>query len=515
MAPPPPSLSPAPSISSGRLRPPRLSIQWKILIPVVGIVLTAFLGYAVVGLRTAERIPLERNYRSAGLLAAALERPLRAAVLHHDEAALHARLAEWADLPQLKTLGVVRPTGAPWVGAHGPLKPDADFMELLKRAQEGPGTAARAEGPWRYRVVKAIRAAPNAPVAGYLLADVSVADPRQSITSERAQWLLVSGGTLLLLAFALVVVVHVLVSRPLEALTTAMSRVEAGDYAARADITSGDELERLSRSFNRMVEEVAHANAEVTRANEQLLRTEKLASIGLLAAGVAHEINNPVATISMSAEGLMETETSPERRRFLHAIIEESERIGRIVKNLLGFERGGHNAYAVCSLTEVLRHAEDDVRRDANQAGVIVALDTRLRRDRVLGQADQLRQAFVNIMDNAIRAMEGGGRLDILAEERDGRAFVIFRDTGPGISREHQARVFDPFFTTREVGEGFGLGLAACYEIMKRHGGDISCESDSEGATFTVELPLSEGAATPPSLAEATPNVSAGPTSSL
>jgi two-component system, NtrC family, sensor kinase len=241
-----------------------------------------------------------------------------------------------------------------------------------------------------------------------------------------------------------------------------------------------------------MVEEISTKSDQLVEAGQQLLRSEKLASIGLLAAGVAHEINNPVATISMSAEGLYETETSPERKRFLRAIMEESERIGSIVRNLLGFERGGYSAYTPVSLTHILNEAVEDLRWEAERANVQMSLTTRLPYDTIMGQEDQIRQACVNIMDNALRAMADGGRLEIEAEEYEGFALIHFRDTGPGIPEEHQKRIFDPFFTTREVGEGFGLGLAACYEIVKRHDGDITVQSGPDGATFTIELPLME-----------------------
>lgn len=300
--------------------------------------------------------------------------------------------------------------------------------------------------------------------------------------------LLAALGTVVLLVAALLIVLYVVVSRPVEELSAAMRRVEEGDLDTRAHIRSGDELERLAEAFNHMLEELQAKNRQLVEAGQQLLQSEKLASIGLLASGVAHEINNPVATISVSAESLLETEPQPERRRFLQAILEESERIGGIVRQLLHFDRGGHVHFADCDLAAVVDQALEEARWEAERSGVEVRRHGSLSGVVVLGQCDQLRRAFGNIIDNAIRAMPEGGRLDVGAEARDSHVSLWFRDTGGGIPPENLDRIFDPFFSTREVGEGFGLGLSVTYEIVRRHGGEISVESGRGGTTFTVKL---------------------------
>ncbi|MBW3624778.1 MAG: HAMP domain-containing histidine kinase [Armatimonadetes bacterium] len=481
-----------------RFNPNRLSIKWKVFVPVAGIVLAAFLGYAYLGLHAAETQLLEKTGRSASVLATMIERAIRPSANLEDDAMLRRLLADLEGLPDLEGLRVLHPDGRFRAGLppHLDMERIETLAPMLERAMESPtGTSGRVSDAWTYHVVRVIRRSDRTPTdepIGFLEIHLSMEDTRDRIVAGRIQLSYITVLTLLVLAGALMVIIHVLISSPLAVLTRAMSRVESGDLSTRAQIRSGDELEQLGHSFNRMVEEIETKNTQLLEAGEQLMRQEKLASIGLLAAGVAHEINNPVATISMSAEGLIESEESPERRKFLRAIIEESERIGAIVRNLLGFEKGGYAAYEPCSLTAILREAEEDLRREAERANVTVTMDLRMTGDRVLGQEDQLRQAFVNIMDNALRAMEmnHGGRLDLLAETEGETARIHFRDTGPGIAKEHQPHLFDPFFTTREVGEGFGLGLAVCYEIIKRHGGDITVVSDSGGTIFTIELPL-------------------------
>jgi signal transduction histidine kinase len=480
-----------------RFNPTRLSIKWKVFVPVAGTVIAAFLVYSFVGLRAAETQLLEKTDRSATALAEMAERVLRPSLLKGDDATVRRLLSDLKGMPDVADLRIVRPDGSLWSdGATGKNAPRLEIQDLRRRAlRSRSGVAGDMTLDWIYHVVRVVRRTDRrieSPPIGYLEMDLEMADTRERILNSRMQLAFIGIITLFVLAAALMIPIKVLVSEPLDELTDAMERVESGDLKARADIRSGDELERLGGSFNRMIEEIDHKNKQLTEAGQQILRSEKLASIGLLAAGVAHEINNPVATISMSAEGLLETEPVAERQRFLRVIIEESERIGAIVRNLLGFEKGGHTAYEERSLTQIVQEAEKDLRREAERANVAVTTDLHLSRDRIMGQSDQLRQAFLNIMDNALRAMDDGGRLDITGEATDDRATIRFRDTGPGISQEHQERIFDPFFTTREVGEGFGLGLAVCYDIIKRHNGDISVQSGPEGTTFTIELPLIE-----------------------
>jgi two-component system NtrC family sensor kinase len=334
------------------------------------------------------------------------------------------------------------------------------------------------------------------PVAGIVLtafsgyAYFSLATIPFSSSLVRTQLLASAGITLAMLVGALIIVIYVLVNRPVTELASAMRRVEDGDLSARAVIRSGDELEELAETFNHMLDELQVKNRQLVEAGRQLLQSEKLASIGLLASGVAHEINNPVATISVSAESLLETEDQPDRRRFLQAILEESDRISGIVRKLLDFDRGGHARFSECDLSEVVGQAMDDVRREAERSQVRLGTDLELRGAKLLGQPDQLRQALGNILDNAIRSMAEGGDLRVTGRVAGLEAILRFSDTGSGISEEDLAHIFDPFFSTREVGEGFGLGLSVTYEVVRRHHGGISVDSGPQGTTFSVTLPL-------------------------
>ena len=230
---------------------------------------------------------------------------------------------------------------------------------------------------------------------------------------------------------------------------------------------------------------------ERAQLEEQLVQREKLSSIGLLAAGVAHEVNTPLAGISSYTQMLLQqiTEADP-KRRLLEKIHTQTVRASGIVNNLLNFSRTGDAQFREVEINHVL----DDT---------LQLLEPQLRNSRLeivrhygedlpaaYGNASKLQQVFMNLALNARDAMPAGGRLTITTRAVDTSLVVDFRDTGVGIAPEHIARIYDPFFTTKEVGQGTGLGLALSYGIIQEHGGRIFVESrPNEGAHFTIKLP--------------------------
>jgi PAS domain S-box-containing protein len=232
---------------------------------------------------------------------------------------------------------------------------------------------------------------------------------------------------------------------------------------------------------------------------EKIFQTEKLASLGALSAGVAHEINNPIAVILGFVELLLDK--IPEglgERKIYEAIQRQGNNCKRVVENLLAFARIPEETTSETDLVEDLEKAVDLV------ANTLVTekvdLQRRIERDlpKVKGDGPQLQQAFINIINNAIYAMKGGGTLTVSAFHGDDGVCVAFSDTGEGIPPENRNKVFEPFFTTKEVGEGTGLGLSVSYGIVKTLGGDIAVSSQTReegqqpGTTFTVILPLAQ-----------------------
>jgi two-component system NtrC family sensor kinase len=225
----------------------------------------------------------------------------------------------------------------------------------------------------------------------------------------------------------------------------------------------------------------------------KLLHAEKLAAVGQLVSGVAHEVNNPLTAILGFADLLMENPDLPEvARKDLRVILQEAQRTKQIVQNLLSFARQMPPQRKPVQLNAILRRTVQLRAYDFNSHGVQVVehLDESL--PSIIGDAHQLQQVFLNIMNNAYDAVRDTGRparIEIMTASVGAAVEVSFRDNGHGIA--YPERIFDPFFTTKEVGKGTGLGLSICYGIVREHNGEILCHNNTggEGATFIVRLP--------------------------
>jgi PAS domain S-box-containing protein len=226
---------------------------------------------------------------------------------------------------------------------------------------------------------------------------------------------------------------------------------------------------------------------------DKLVHTEKMAAVGQLVSGVAHEVNNPLTAILGFADLLMENPDLPETaRKDMRVILQEAQRTKQIVQNLLSFARQMPPQRSAVQLNSILRRTVQLRSYDFNSHGVdiIEHLDTGL--PEVMGDAHQLQQVFLNILNNAYDAVHEVGRaprIEIMSTKAGDSVEVSFRDNGNGITDPD--RIFDPFFTTKEIGKGTGLGLSICYGILKEHGGEILCHNNAggHGATFIVRLP--------------------------
>lgn len=310
-------------------------------------------------------------------------------------------------------------------------------------------------------------------------------------------------------------------ARPIKAVEDGARRIAAGEQLPDIVVGSHDEIAVLAEEFNIMKHRLAERDAEnlalnhtleqkviertaqleekseqLLAAQKELAQAERLAGIGLLASGVAHEINNPLAIIRGNAE-LLEILAPPDapHSEEVETIIEQVGRVERIVGNLLAFSRGSAKRLTAVSLAPLLNGILD-------QIGYQVPLEryTLERRYdggeiRIEGDEDQLRQVFTNLVLNGLQAMKEGGtlRVDAVLDQEAGLCSVTVTDSGPGIAREHFDKLFTPFFSTKSGGTG--LGLAVSYGIVKDHGGEIRVQSEiGEGAAFTVVLPLRQGA---------------------
>jgi two-component system NtrC family sensor kinase len=239
--------------------------------------------------------------------------------------------------------------------------------------------------------------------------------------------------------------------------------------------------------------------SERVEANRAVARAEKLAAIGRLAAGVVHEINNPLATISACAEALEsrvsegefnESAALADLREYLGLIRSEAFRCKVITNGLLDFSRTRTTEYAQVNLTDVIASAARLLSHQQRGEQIEFQIDTAPELPLISGDAGQLQQAVIALATNAIDAMPEGGILKIAARRNAGEVLVEVSDTGVGIPLENVPKIFEPFFTTKEIGKGTGLGLAVCYGILTEHGGRLDVQSTPGiGTTFTITLP--------------------------
>jgi two-component system NtrC family sensor kinase len=253
-------------------------------------------------------------------------------------------------------------------------------------------------------------------------------------------------------------------------------------------------------------EEVSHVitvGENVTarkKADQAVARAEKLAAVGRLAAGVVHEINNPLATIAACAESLEkrieegafgDSPDAHDLREYLGLIRDEAFRCKSITMGLLDFSRLRAGQRVPVDMNEIIKGAARLVTHQHRGDNIRIEIQAAHDLPMVLGDVGQLQQAVVALATNAIDAMPEGGTLTFRATRAGSRVLVQVRDTGLGISPENMTKIFDPFFTTKDVGRGTGLGLAVCYGILSDHGGRLDVGSSiGVGTTFTITLPV-------------------------
>jgi len=222
------------------------------------------------------------------------------------------------------------------------------------------------------------------------------------------------------------------------------------------------------------------------------VQADKLSSIGLLAAGVAHEVNTPLAVISTYSQMLARqiTGDSPQSK-LLEKIARQTFRASEIVNSLLNFSRTSTTELVEVDLNRVIRDTVGLIEHQLQKAAVEVQLDLAESLPPVRGNPGKLQQVFLNLFINARDAMEGGGTLTVRSAEGEESVYIEVADTGVGIPAENLARIYDPFFTTKGARKGTGLGLSVTYGIVREHGGEIEVQSQpGSGARFALEFPL-------------------------
>ncbi len=355
---------------------------------------------------------------------------------------------------------------------------------------------------------------PGRQVLGLLEIGVSLEPLEATVLTFRRGFVALLAGAVVVVAALLYLFGRAEVVEPVAALLEGTRRVARDDLDVEVRVHARGEMGVLAASFNEMTralrrlegelwslnagleEEVRARTAALEAAQEQLVRTEKLSSLGKLSASIAHEINNPLAGILTFAklvsrtleEGPPDDATRAGLRRNLALVEREAQRCSAIVRNLLDFARERPIAQKALDVNAALDEALSLVANQIAMQGVALHR-THAELPPVLADFGQLRQAFVNVVMNACEAMGRGGRLEVATRTSGGTNEVVIADTGPGIAPERLRKIFDPFFTTKE--KGTGLGLSVVYGIVERHGGSIDVESRvGEGTTFTFRLPV-------------------------
>ena len=360
-------------------------------------------------------------------------------------------------------------------------------------------------------------------ILGVLDTNLSLAKADQQLAEGTRQMIIYTACALLLIVLMSWLVVWRVVGKPVKALQKGTEQLASGDLGYQIDGHSHDELGELASSFNGMSRElesehnenlawtrtleqrVEQKTAELKRAHEHALHTEKMASIGKMAAVLAHEINNPLSGILTYAKLLRkwvdQADGAQNKRReicdSLDLIASESRRCGDLVKNLLTFSRTTPMNLQKANLNQVIDRSLRLVRHQFDLAGIQV--QQQLDPDLPLVQCDaaQIEQVLLALIMNAMDAMPQGGNLWLTSfySGEENAVRIVVRDDGAGIPADILPRIFEPFLTTKETGRGVGLGLAISQSILERHHGRIEVQSEvGRGTTFTVSLPSDESA---------------------
>jgi signal transduction histidine kinase len=359
---------------------------------------------------------------------------------------------------------------------------------------------------------------------GALVLDISIVPAVKEVVKNRNWIILFALAGVVLVSAVITALTVVLVKRPVKRLISTMTEAERGNLDVRVDVKSRDELGKLARSFNSMIARLEQAKQDLQLQHEmQLQQAEKLASIGELASGIAHEIKNPLAGIGAAIQVISdEFNLKSTHSEIVNEIMNQLDRLNKNTRDLLSFARPAEPRFLPGNLNEILNKAIFFVRKQAEKQEVDIIEKMQRGIPKINLDPEQMQQVFLNIMLNAIQATPKGGTLTIttkmkqgilsratgssvaidssresaLSETKDTREFetgksveISFNDTGKGIPQEQLNRIFNPFFTTKH--RGTGLGLAISRNIVEKHDGTIEVESQPEkGTNVTVVLPV-------------------------
>lgn len=387
------------------------------------------------------------------------------------------------------------------------------LQELDRLAQQSePAIMALASGEVRPLDDNIIRVLQRSRQLAPELREVIYSDLSRRIQAARHDYrssllaVSLASGLAVLLVLALGLLAYRWIMAPIRELHGKVTQLAQGNFDSHISVQSHDEMRDLAEAFNHMIDRLQEIYRDLARqVNErsrQLVRSERLAGIGFLAAGVAHEINNPLASIAFCSEaverrlaGLLrdnqEHPDYPTVLQYLRMIQQEAFRCKKITEKLLEFSRVGDKHREATDLAELIQSVLEMVEHMPHHKGKTIRFDSR-QRPRVFVNAHEIKSVVLNLVVNALESMDEGGELVIILEVQQDWAVITFRDTGCGMTPEVLENIFEPFFTRNRTGKGTGLGLSITHHIVTQHGGEIEAHSEgpNRGSTFTVRLPL-------------------------
>ena len=533
-------------MTSMMIRAPKVSsIASSLSFPLIVIlflsVLLLFRGYAVVWGRFQARLLEEQVKTEAYRASDLIKQSLLTSMLGNERQRIYAQIRQLAAEPGVEVVRIYNKRGTiefssddREIGTSVDLQAEACYvchashqpLQSLPTAERGR-IYVKTDGQ-RHRVLGLINPIENGPgcwnaschahgadqsVLGVLDVQMSLATLDAAQAVAQRQGIALAVVMILLSALLMAAIVYKAVHVPTQQLRRGTEALARGNLDVVIHLERSDELGALAHSFNDMAGElrtwsrtleqrVRQKTAELERIHQQMTQVEKAASLGKMAATVAHELNNPLAGIITYAKlvarrlrgRLPEGADRAAILADLELIRSESMRCGKIVRDLLTYARESVPEFQPAHLHEVIERALKLVAHHTQLQHVESGTDLRLADDVVVCDREQIVQALVALMVNAVEAMPTGGRLTLRTWEPSGstgRVAFSVSDTGVGIPEELRERVFDPFFTTKELGAGTGLGLSICYGIIKQHHGTISVSSKTgKGTTLSIRLPI-------------------------
>jgi signal transduction histidine kinase len=331
-------------------------------------------------------------------------------------------------------------------------------------------------------------------VRGGLSLAIPISWADNAISSNNKMLLIIGILTTVFTSLGIFMIIDLILVRRLNMLSRSISLFPGKGINVEELPGGKDEVGELADNFKELGNRLLTSQDELEKTREQVFQSEKMAAIGRLAAGIAHEVNNPLGGMRNCVKSMTESPEDPElRSRYLDLIDKGLQRISYTVRQLLNFSRKEPLSLRTVNIDEIIRECFDLL--EYQLKNIDLRLDLNLTDTQQI-DVEALKQILVNLALNAIHAMPGGGALTVRTEESDNGTTITVADTGTGIKQEDLPNIFDPFFTTKNVGEGTGLGLSVTFSLVKKMGGTITVDSSpGKGAIFTFSIPIVD---TPP-----------------